>query len=254
MAKRSGKTVRRLKGKRIDGKGRTLIIDEEHSVIFDDFRNVQLREKADLIFADPPFGIEFKANLQTYHRTPDALSYVEVPRQEYSNFIQDLLKWSYDALKEDGSMWLLSGWNNLRIVLNAVEDVGFHGLNHCIWKYQFGVFTRRRFATSHYHLLLLVKDEDEYTFNKPEHYAEDVWEIKRSYKFGVKTAGNELPEELVKRCIITSSNEGELVVDPVLGSGTTMKVCLATNRRCIGIEINRDLEERIKQKLGLKKD
>jgi site-specific DNA-methyltransferase (adenine-specific) len=226
-----------------------LSIDDTHKVIFDDFRNVRLGEKAGLIFADPPFGIGFKGNLQTYHRTPDALSYVEVPKGEYPRFIRDLLEWSYSALKDSGSMWLLSGWNNLRAVLDAVEDVGFVQLNHCIWRYQFGVFTKRRFTTSHYHMLLLVKDESNYTFNKPEHYAEDVWYIKRPYRHGEETAGNELPNELVERCIKTSSNSGDLVVDPCLGSGTTMLASLRTGRRCIGIEINPDLEKRIRAKI-----
>jgi len=204
-----------------------------------------------LVFADPPFGIEFKGNLETYHRTPDALSYVEVTTEEYPSFIQSLLDWSHNALKSSGSMWLLSGWNNLGLVLNAVDGAGFHMLNHCIWKYQFGVFTKRRFTTSHYHLLLLVKDPDDYIFNKPEHYAEDVWYIKRPYRHGVKTAGNELPDELVEKCINTSSNEGDLIIDPVLGSGTTMKLCLEMDRRCIGIEVNPALETRIKEKLGI---
>ena len=228
-----------------------LSIDEDHTVIFDDFRDVRLDARADLVFADPPFGIEFKGNLGTYHRTPDALSYVEVPTEEYQSFIRSLLDWSHKVLKSSGSMWLLSGWNNLGTVLDAVDRAEFHVLNHCIWKYQFGVFTKRRFTTSHYHLLLLVKDPDDYIFNKPEHYAEDVWYIKRPYRHGVKTAGNELPDELVEKCISTSSNEGDLVIDPVLGSGTTMKVCLEMDRRCIGIEMNRALETRIREKLGM---
>jgi len=229
----------------------TLVIDDGHKVIFDDFRNARLDEKADLIFVDPPFGIEFRGNLQTYHRTPDALSYVEVSKEEYPDFIKSLAQWSYDTLKDSGSMWLLSGWNNLRVVLDAVEDVGFTQLNHCIWKYQFGVFTKKRFTTSHYHMLLLVKDSNNYTFNKPEHYAEDVWDIKRPYQHGVKTAGNELPDRLVERCIKSSSNKGDLVVDPCLGSGTTLKVCLKTGRRCVGIEINPILKSRIMTKVGL---
>ena len=230
---------------------RMLRIDDSHFVIFDDFRNVELDEPADLIFADPPFGIDFKGNMKSYHRKPDAISYVEVSKEEYPGFIRDLLEWSYEALKPSGSMWLLSGWNNLGIVLQAIDDSEFHLINHCIWKYQFGVFTKRRFTTSHYHLLLLVKDEENYTFNKPEHYAEDVWYIKRPYRRGVRTAGNELPERLVEKCIYTSSNIGDLVADPVLGSGTTMKVCLENKRRCIGIEVNPALEERICEKLGL---
>jgi len=230
---------------------RLIKIDDDHRIIFDDFRNVKLDEEADLVFADPPFGIGFKGNLQSYHRKPDALSYVEVPKEEYPDFIESLLNWSYKTLKASGSMWLLSSWNNLGVILGAIEKSKFHILNHCIWKYQFGVFTKRRFTSSHYHLLLLVKDEDDYTFNKPEHYAEDVWYIKRPYRRGVRTAGNELPDELVKKCVCTSSNKGDLVVDPVLGSGTTMKVCIHTERRCIGIEVNPSLEERIREKLEL---
>jgi len=229
-----------------------LKIDDTHTVIFDDFRNVRLDGQANLIFVDPPFGIEFRGNLQTYNRTPDAFSYVEVPQAEYPAFIQTLAEWCYRTLKDSGSMWLLSGWNNLRLVLDSVEDVGFIQLNHCIWRYQFGVFTRRRFTTSHYHLLLLVKDTENYMFNKPEHYAEDVWYVKRPYQHGVKTAGNELPDELVEKCIRASSGEGDVVVDPCLGSGTTMRACLQTGRGCIGIEVNPALEERIRAKLGLK--
>jgi site-specific DNA-methyltransferase (adenine-specific) len=230
---------------------RILDIGEGYRVIFDDFRNVKLEERADLVFADPPFGIGFKGNLQSYHRTPDALSYTEVAAEEYPGFIRSLLGWSFRSLKDYGSMWLLSGWNNLRAVLSAVDESGFHVLNHCVWKYQFGVFTKRRFTTSHYHLLLLVKNQDDYTFNKPEHYAEDVWHIKRPYRRGVRTAGNELPDRLVDKCVLTSSNEGDLIADPVLGSGTTMRVCMRRHRQCIGIEVNPAIEERIRAKLGL---
>ena len=93
------------------------------------------------------------------------------------------------------------------------------------------------------------KKPNNYTFNKPEHYSEDVWDIKRTYRRGVKTAGNELPDKLVEKCIDTSSNRGELVVDPVLGSGTTMKICLNKGRRCIGVELNSALAGRIEKKL-----
>lgn len=224
-------------------------IDDQHIVIFDDFRNVRLDEKADLIFVDPPFAINFNANMHTYNRTPDALSYVEINADDYPRFINDLVKWCYNNLKDNGSLWIVSSWNNLKHILNAVDDQGFYTLNHCIWKYQFGVFTKKRFVTSHYHLLLIVKDPNNYTFNKPEHYAEDVWYIKRKYSRGVKTAGNELPDELVEKCIGTSSNEEDLVVDPCLGSGTTMRASLKLKRRCLGIEVNSLLIERIKSKL-----
>jgi len=48
---------------------------------------------------------------------------------------------------------------------------------------------------------------------------------------------------------LTNSNPGELVIDPVLGSGTTLRVCLRHGRRCIGVEVNLALEERIGEKI-----
>jgi len=224
---------------------------DSSKVIFSDFRDVVLEEKADLVFADPPFGIGFRGDLSSYHRIPNVYSYIEVSEEEYPDFIKDLIGWSYRALKDSGSMWLLSAWKKLDIVLPVIKASGFHLLNHCIWKYQFGVFTKRRFTLSHYHLLLLIKDPKNYTFNKPEHYAEDVWFIKRRYQPGIKKAANELPDELVEKCIYTSSNEGDLVIDPVLGSGTTLKACLKMKRRSIGVEINSELKERIETKIGL---
>jgi len=219
----------------------------EDQVYFGDFRQVMpaLSVKPKLVIADPPFGIGFKSNLQTYNRDKDALRYVEVPLEKYSSFVSSLLSLSKKALTDDGSMYLFSGWNNLRIVLNAVEKVGFHVLNHIIWKYQFGVYTKRKFVTSHYHILLLMKNLKNHIFNKQKDYDEDVWVFKRKYNFRTETAGNELPLELVKKCILTSSNEGDLVLDPVLGSGTTMKACMETNRKCIGIELNKELVKRI---------
>ena len=53
----------------------------------------------------------------------------------------------------------------------------------------------------------------------------------------------------MERMVLGSSREGDLVLDPFLGSGTTARVCQQLNRRCIGIELNpsfvRSAEERL---------
>ena len=56
------------------------------------------------------------------------------------------------------------------------------------------------------------------------------------------------PEELLERIIKGHSNEGDLVLDPFLGTGTTMKVAHRLNRRCVGYEINRDYISIIKDR------
>jgi site-specific DNA-methyltransferase (adenine-specific) len=58
------------------------------------------------------------------------------------------------------------------------------------------------------------------------------------------------PDELPYRIIKLFSYAGEIVLDPFLGSGTTMKVARKLQRHCIGFEIIRDLEETIRKKTG----
>ena len=62
------------------------------------------------------------------------------------------------------------------------------------------------------------------------------------------------PEEIPNRIIKLFSYVGETVLDPFLGSGTTMKVAKKLNRNSIGIEIIRDLEEVIRKKTGFDKE
>jgi len=62
------------------------------------------------------------------------------------------------------------------------------------------------------------------------------------------------PEEIPNRIIKLFSYIGETVLDPFLGSGTTMKVAKKLNRNSIGIEIIRDLEEVIRKKTGFDKE
>ncbi|WP_448587427.1 DNA methyltransferase [Thermocrinis sp.] len=73
------------------------------------------------------------------------------------------------------------------------------------------------------------------------------------WKFGgAKQMGHEamFPEELPKRLIKMFSFVGDTVLDPFLGSGTTLKTALDLNRRAIGYEINREFLEIIRKKVG----
>jgi hypothetical protein len=55
----------------------------------------------------------------------------------------------------------------------------------------------------------------------------------------------QLHEGLVERCIKSCTLEGDLVVDPFAGTGTTLRVCKRINRRCITMDVDRDYCERI---------
>jgi len=195
-------------------------------------------ESVDLAICDPPFGIRFDGRPSNYNRTVERVveGYNEV-EEDYYEFTLSWLKPLGQTLKPTASLYLFSSWNNLHDVLNAVKETDLYLMNHLIWKYQFGVYTRKKYVTSHYHILFLVKDPKDYTFNKVNDYMEDVLIINREYWTGKKRTPTKLPLELVETLLLTSSNPGDLVLDPFLGSGTTALAAVTHKRHYIGIDI-----------------
>lgn len=221
----------------------------------------------DLVITDPPFAIEFKARRGNYNRTPSRVleGYNEIPRERYYEFTLNWMGETCRVLKPSGSMYVFSGWNNLRDVLNAIDETGLTVVNHLIWKYQFGVVTRRRYVTSHYHCLYACKNEKERKFfpfsrfgqdardekGGSLHYRdkEDVWVINREYWSGDRKTPTKLPAELIRKILMYSSEEGDLVLDPFLGSGQVAFVSKSLGRNYIGFEIVREYYELAAERL-----
>jgi site-specific DNA-methyltransferase (adenine-specific) len=212
-------------------------------------------ECVDLIVTDPPFAIEFRARRSNYNRTQERVleGYNEIPQEHYYAFTLTWMQQAYRVLKDSGSMYVFSGWNNLRAILNALHDTGFVTVNHVIWKYQFGVYTKRRFVTSHYHCLYVCKNDRLRQFYPDSRFAasertpdggsaryrdmEDVWVIAREYWNGDLKTPTKLPAELVRKILQYSSVEGDVVLDPFLGSGQVAVIAQQMGRRYIGFEI-----------------
>ncbi|HUU76297.1 MAG TPA: site-specific DNA-methyltransferase [Methanoregulaceae archaeon] len=205
----------------------------------------------DLIVTDPPFAIDFRARKLNYNRTASHVmeGYHEIEGDEYAEFTLQWMEQAYRALSPSGSLYVFSGWNRLKDVLFALDFAGFITINHLIWKYQFGVFTRRKFVTSHYHILFGVKNPRNYTFNKVEHYPEDVWIINREYWKGKKKTPTKLPAELVRKILCYSSNPGDLVLDPFLGSGTVAVISKEMGRHFLGFELVKDYFDFAKERI-----
>lgn len=252
-----------------EGKNKLLFIKEEttssqeSSIAFNQIYNMDCIEGMkqlppnviDLVITDPPFAIEFKARRNNYNRTHSSVleGYKEVSKDKYYEFTLHWMREVHRVLKESGSMYVFSGWNNLKDILNVLDEVGFITVNHIIWKYQFGVVTRRRFITSHYHCLYVCKNDKKRKFfpfarfkedaknqkGQSLHYAdkEDVWFIKREYWTNAQKTPTKLPYELVEKILKYSSEEGDIVLDPFLGSGQVAVACKMLNRRYIGFEI-----------------
>jgi site-specific DNA-methyltransferase (adenine-specific) len=221
----------------------------------------------DLVITDPPFAIDFKARRNNYHRTASRVieGYNEIPREEYYTFTHKWMKEIYRVLKDFGSMYVFSGWNNLKDILIAIDGLGFITVNHIIWKYQFGVVTKRKFVTSHYHCLYVCKNDEKRKFfpysrhgkddddkdGSSLHYKdkEDVWIIKREYWTGDQKTPTKLPAELIRKILMYSSEEGDIVLDPFLGSGQVAIISKMLQRQYIGFEIVKEYYEFAKKRL-----
>ena len=209
----------------------------------------------DLVITDPPFAIDFQAARQNYNRKDSRVleGYKEVSSNDYQTFTIAWLSEATRLLKDSGSMYIFSGWNHLKEILIAIDVCNLTMVNHLIWKYQFGVVTKRKYVTSHYHCLFVCKDDRKRYFapycrfdkdaktteGGSSHYRdkEDVWSINREYWNGAIKTPTKLPAALIEKILAYSSKEGDLVMDPFLGSGQVAVVSKMKNRNYIGFEL-----------------
>jgi len=215
-------------------------------------------DSVDLIITDPPYGIEGDKLDKHYNRNESFVidGYVEIPKKEYASFSEKWILQAERILKPGGSIYIVSGYTNLNDILNALKKTSLEEVNHIIWKYNFGVYTKTKYISSHYHILFYKKKGEKHTFNTFSRYSdsekadnggsrnyldrEDVWIINREFKPGKIKNKNELPQKLLEKMIQYSSNEGDLVCDFFLGSFSTAKVAKGLNRYATGFEISKN--------------
>jgi len=221
----------------------------------------------DLVITDPPFAIDFKACRSNYNRTHSRVitGYNEIGADAYADFTLGWMSEACRVLKPSGSMFVFSGWNNLKDILVAIDRLGLTTVNHIIWKYQFGVVCKRRFVTSHYHCLFVCKDESRRKFFNSSRFGgdqratgggslryqdlEDVWTIKREYWHGDKKTPTKLPAELIQKILLYTSEEGDVVLDPFLGSGQVAVMSKRLKRHYVGFEIVKEYYDFAKERL-----
>jgi DNA modification methylase len=220
--------------------------------------------KVDLVFADPPFNWN-----RAYDEWHD-----QMPDREYLDFTYKWIGLCFDALRPGGAMWINipDDWAaEIVCHLKRPDDARRRMLlvNWCIWHYRFGQNTTTRFINSKVHALYFVKPGISYTWNPDAVLEEsdrraiyfdartenkndgmpagmrvpmDVWygkfwgRVQGNSKERRGYHDNQLPEVYLARVIRGTSREGDLVLDPFLGSGTTGVVAHALARRFIGVE------------------
>jgi len=214
-------------------------------------------ESVELIITDPPYGISGDIMHRHYNRDEKRVikGYTEVPAERYAEFSAAWISEAETALKPGGSIYIVSGYTNLYHILHALKGTSLIEMNHIIWKYNFGVFTNKKFVSSHYHILYYVKPGAPHKFNAYCRFGpsekednggsanyrdrEDVWVINREFKHFRARNKNELPLPLLLKMIQYSSDEGDTVCDLFLGGFSTAKAAIGMNRNALGFEVNK---------------
>lgn len=211
----------------------------------------------DLIFADPPFNWDV-----SYDGWED-----NMPREAYEQFTFDWLDACIETLSSRGSLWVNIPDDSAAEIVMHLKKRGLTMINWCVWHFRFGQHRDGAFITSKVHALYFAKDSNNRVWN-PDAILEQsdrasIYNDKRTQakernkgmrvpmdvwygKYWGRVQGNnrerrsghqnQIPEVYLERIILACSNEGDLILDPFVGSGTTNTVARSHGRRSIGIE------------------
>lgn len=177
------------------------------------------------------------------------------------------LKEMHRVLKSTGSIYLQMDYRIEHWVRCMMDDIFGYGnfRNQIIWSYRIQGVSKKKYPSKHDNILFYSKsniytykaEKERIYYNKKffdvkiddegryysDVYVRDVWDC--DYTKPLISGSNEYvnyktqkPKALLRRIISNSSNEGDLVADYYLGSGTTAVVCKELNRNFIGCDIN----------------
>ncbi len=224
-----------------------------------------------LVVTSPPYNIG-----KEYGKYKD-----KIPLNEWKDLINDITKEVMRILTDDGSFFLnLSPVpiGNKREILplpfigyTIFKDNGLYLRNMITWTFNNMQNCTNRLSGRYENILWGVKDLNNYIFNLDEvripyitqndkrliggkgRNPTDVWYFDRVNNVTKKKLGlthpTIYPVAMIERIIKMSTNEGDTVLDPFVGSGTTLVAAKKLNRNGIGLELDENYKDEIKRRL-----
>jgi modification methylase len=215
-------------------------------------------ESVDVVFADPPYNLQLEGALTRPDQSP--VDAVDDDWDKFASFAD------YDAftrawllavrrvMKKNATLWVIGSYHNIFRVGATLQDLDFWILNDIVWRKANPMpnFKGRRFTNAHETMIWASKGAESkgYTFHYDALKAgnEDVqmrsdWfiplctgEERLKDENGQKVHPTQKPEALLARILLSSSNPGDVVLDPFFGTGTTGAVAKMLGRNFIGLE------------------
>lgn len=214
-------------------------------------------DSIDAIFADPPYNLQLGGDLVR----PDN-SEVDAVDDDwdkfdsfatYDKFTKDWLIEAKRILKPNGALWVIGSYHNIFRVGYILQDLGFWVLNDVIWVKNNPMpnFRGMRFTNAHETMIWASTSKEAkpcFNYDAMKSLNDDKqmrsdWTLpicsgkeRRKDEDGNKLHPTQKPESLLYRVITSSTNPGDVILDPFFGSGTTGAVAKKLGRNYIGIE------------------
>ncbi len=234
----------------------------------------------DLIYIDPPFNtgkrqsrtqistersadgdrVGFKG--ERYKTIKKGTKGYDDSFDDFIEYIRPRLEESFRILKDSGTLYFHIDYREVHYCKVLLDQIfrRENFLNEIIWAYDYGGRAKNKWPAKHDNILVYVKDQDKYTFNREnidripymapglvskEKAAKgklptDTWWHTIVSPTGKEKTGypTQKPLGVLRRIIQASSSEGDLVLDFYAGSGTTGAAALDLGRRIILVDNN----------------
>lgn len=230
-------------------------------------------ECADMVFVDPPYNLQLpnKRLVRWSGTKVDGVNDDWDSFRSFEEYDDFALKWLTEVkrlMKPSATIWVIGSYHHIFRTGRIMQDLGYWILNDVIWLKRNPVpnFLKVRFTNATETMIWAVKDKSAkgHTFNSD--FAKEfgvgkvganVWEIplcagreRLKGDDGKKVHSTQKPEELLKRLMLVSTNEGDVVLDPMAGTGTTAAVAAKLGRRFIAVERQEVYVKAMEKRLG----
>lgn len=214
-----------------------------------------IKGKVDMIFADPPYflskGKTININGQWKKFEKGEWDH-ERSLDEINDFNTKWLKACREVLKPEGTIWVSGTYHNIFSVATCLQRLGFKILNIIVWQKSDPrptLSTQYFSFTAEYIVWARKSEKIPHFFNcgKMEELNDgkrmpDVWQIPivRPWEMRCGAHPTQKPLMLLHRIILSSTREGELILDPFAGSCTTGIAANLLGRRFVGIDLSEE--------------
>lgn len=208
-----------------EAKHRVICGDSTKPEVFNALMNGQ---KANMVLTDPPYGVDVE-------ETAGKIQNDNLPDEEFHTFLLSAFRCMNDSLADDGSIYVWHADTKGLIFRRAFEEAGFYLSGCCIWKKNALVLGRSPYQWIHEPCLFGWKKGGKHQWYSDRKQT-TVWEYDRPKSSPDHPTTK--PVSLMAYPIKNSTMTNSIVLDPFLGSGSTLIACCETKRICRGIELD----------------